>query len=1343
MPDAAAATSLRRWARKGAGIAIGLVVGAWSLLLIAWLTLHWGILPQAEQWRPQIERRASAALGVPVLVGGIRVQSRGWVPTVELTDVVLHDAAGREALRLPRVAAALSARSLLALKVRFEQLYVEGAALDVRRGADGRVRVAGIEIGDGGGARSDTADWFFEQHEFVIRNGALRWTDETRGAPTLALERVDLVVRNGLRHHDIRLDATPPQGWGDRFSLRGRFVQPLFAAAADWRRWDGTVHADLPRAEVSELRRHVALPVALSEGEGALRVWIDVVRGQARGATADVSLRNVTVQLARDLEPMSFAAVRGRLVGSHDAQGLSLVAKRFGFVTGDGVAWPPGDFAVTLRRAREDAPVNAGEFSADRLDLALMTGVATRVPLGSAARDLLERLSPQGVVQALSVRWSGALDAPQRYQVRGRAVGLGIAPTPSPEGRVGRPGMRNANLDFNADERGGQAQISLDGGTMEFPGVFTQPLVPLDRFSAQLAWRIEPVAGATPAVELRVSNARFSNGDGAGELNAVWHSGPAPDRRLPGSLDMTGKLTDGRAAATARYLPLVIPPAVREYVRRAVLGGRAAGVDFKVKGALSEFPFAARPGKAAGTGTFRIAARVADVAFAYVPPGPDGETAWPAFGQLAGELVFDRTSMEIRNASGRLWGVDLAQVNGGIRDLTREATLRIDGQARGPLADLVRFVNSTPLGSRAGDALKQASVTGPAELNLSLALPLAALDRSTVKGSLVLAGNDVRLRPDTPVLGAAKARVEFTRTGVSVSGGSARVLGGDVRFDGGTAADGAVRLVARGSASAEALQRMPELGTIGRLARRFSGQAPYRLQLALHDGRSEFTLTSSLEGLASDLPAPLGKRADAALPLRIETALLPGGLRDELRVDLGSLAQARFVRDLSGGEPRVLSGGVGVGDTAPSPAAGVHANVSLPRVDADAWGDVLAALGGAASSAAGVGESYLPRAIAFRAGELTAGARRLTGVVAGVTRLPGDATWRANVEADQLSGYLELQPGAGPSQPGRVFARLARLSVPQQHAESVETLLEAAQTSTPELDIVVDDFELSGKKLGRIEVEASNRVASGGAREWALSKLAIVTPEARLSGSGQWGGSTRRRMVLDFQLDLADSGAFVERLTGMRALRGGRGKLYGQVSWSGSPLSLHVPSLSGQMNLALDAGQFLKAGPGAGRLLSVLSLQSLPRRLALDFRDVFQEGFAFDNVTGDITIQDGVASTNNFRMRGVQAAVLMEGRADLARETQDLRVLVVPEINAGTASLAYAAINPAIGLGTFIAQMVLRRPLMAAGTREFHVDGAWADPKVERVERPLGAPLPDIGPPPPASAPDTPPPRTP
>ena len=75
-------------------------------------------------------------------------------------------------------------------------------------------------------------------------------------------------------------------------------------------------------------------------------------------------------------------------------------------------------------------------------------------------------------------------------------------------------------------------------------------------------------------------------------------------------------------------------------------------------------------------------------------------------------------------------------------------------------------------------------------------------------------------------------------------------------------------------------------------------------------------------------------------------------------------------------------------------------------------------------------------------------------------------------------------------------------------------------------------------------------------------------------------------------------------------------------------------------------------------------------------------------------------------------------------------MVVVPEINAGTASLAYAAINPAIGIGTFLAQLFLRKPLIAAGTREFRITGAWDDPKVDKVERKPGEPAPEIDAPP-------------
>ncbi|MDE1928946.1 MAG: AsmA-like C-terminal region-containing protein, partial [Burkholderiales bacterium] len=109
-------------------------------------------------------------------------------------------------------------------------------------------------------------------------------------------------------------------------------------------------------------------------------------------------------------------------------------------------------------------------------------------------------------------------------------------------------------------------------------------------------------------------------------------------------------------------------------------------------------------------------------------------------------------------------------------------------------------------------------------------------------------------------------------------------------------------------------------------------------------------------------------------------------------------------------------------------------------------------------------------------------------------------------------------------------------------------------------------------------------------------------------------------------------------------------------------------------------------------------------------------------IGGDVAIAAGVATAHDLRMRGAQAAVLIDGSADLVGHTQDLHVAVIPEINAGAASLAYAAVNPVLGLGTFLAQWLLRKPLMRAATREFHISGSWADPKTERVETAPAAP---------------------
>ena len=1347
-----------RWVRVRwvARALLGLVITAWSLLLIAWLTLHWGILPHIQQWREPIQERAGKALGVPVRIGQIEVRSRGWVPSFELREVVLLDADQRPALRLPRVSAAISPRSLLSLELRFEQLLIDGAELEVRRDRNGRIYVAGLNLSSSDldkNQGSAAADWFFAQHEFVIRGGSVRWTDELREAAPLALGDVQLVLRNGLRSHDIRIDATPPAEWGDRFTLTGHFTQPLLARHGDWRRWSGSAYANLPRADVRELRQHVALPFELSEGAGALRGWFDMKDGQPTAATVDVALRSVALRLAPNVDPLGFEEVQGRVIAQRTPDAVTLAVQRISFLTGDNIRWPEGDMSLTWRQ-RDGQPASGGEFSAQRLDVGLMAQIASRVPLGDAMRKLLIELNPQGVVSDLSAKWDGAIDAPTRYHVKGALGGIALAAHPSSEsGGVGRPGLRNATIQLDASELGGDAHLAIDHGELDLPGVFDERLLPLDQFSAQLLWKIEPAKVTTqpPAITVQVKNAQFSNPDAKGELNASWSPGAgigiARGGRYPGRLELDGKLSNGHAERTYRYLPLGISRETREYVQHAVQAGNLVSASFRVKGDLWDFPF--YNAKSNKDGEFRIAAKIEDARYAFLPGDATAASAWPVLTGVGVEIGLDRGTLSLSNGRAQHGNIEFRGVQGAIRNLESEGQLALDATARGPLAEMLRIVNTTPVSGWIGKALDASTGSGNAELKLNLGVPLVHPDTSSAKGSVVLNGNDVRITPDSPLLGAAKGRIDFTTKTFAVVGANAKVYGGDMAFDGGLQADGALRFNGQGTVTAEGLRRATDLGQVARIATALNGQTAYRASLGFVRGQAEVNVTSNLVGLAVNLPAPLNKATETPLAMRYQSSVEPlvtgQSQRDTLRFELGNIVQALYQRDLSGEQPRVLRGGIGVMEPPPQPAEGVAASVNLKALVTDEWDSVVDKFVGNAEARDASGKAgYAPDAISVRVQELTAGQRRLTNVSAGLSQEAG-GQWRANVDADQLNGYIEYRPPqrrAGPTAAGgRVHARLSRLSLPKSEEGQVESLLDQQPSTMPALDIVIDDLELRGKHLGRVEIDAINRASPQG-RDWQLTKFNITMPEAQLTATGHWsaagprparGVPATRRAVMDFKLAVADSGGLLDRLGTAKAIRGGKGQLAGQIEWNGSPFALDYPSLTGQINVAIDAGQFLKAEPGAARLLGVLSLQSLPRRLSLDFRDLFQEGFAFDNITGDVTIAEGVAQTNNLRMRGVQAAVLMEGSADIARETQDLRVIVVPEINAGTAALAYAVINPAIGLGAFLAQAILKKPLTAAGTREFNISGPWADPKVYRVERKFGDDVPNVDAP--ASAP--------
>jgi uncharacterized protein (TIGR02099 family) len=1051
--------------------------------------------------------------------------------------------------------------------------------------------------------------------------------------------------------------------------------------------------------------------------------------------------------------------------------------------------------------------VNGGELQVRQLDLAALNRLADRLPIGDALRQKLHDFDPRGLVETLSLQWDDPAGAARRYTAKGRVRALTLAarPVPNDPTATGRPGIDRLDASFTASERGGQADVSVRNGSLTLPGVFDDPVLALREFDSRLNWTITPakIAGQPPHIEVHADRTNLVNDDLQGTLEATWatgdparHTALATGAWLPGTLQLDATLAQARATSVARYLPTTIPGETRAYLRDAIQAGELSDVRFKINGDLWEVPF--RKGM---PGEFLIRGNVRDAKLDYVPArllhGEAGHPApvWPAFTQLEGELVFDRQSMLIHRARAKLGSVgggrfEMSNVEGHIDNLGHEATLVIDGQGKGPLPDALRLVQTTPLNGWTGGVLAESSGDGTLDLSLGLTLRLARIADSTVRGSVKLGGVDLRLTPETPAMSNVRGKVDFTERGVRLQT-TASLLGGAASFDGGSQSDGNMRFTGSTGVSADGLRRYTSqlAATQGeggngstpleRLTARLTGATSARLALNIVHGQAEWLLTSNLAGLGIDLPAPLNKAADASLPLRVQLSPIANSgansgttgstQRDVLRAELGTVLQAHYLRDVSGPTARVLRGGIGVLQAARLPAAGVEAQATLPSFDADAWmaalkapdvsrdGNLRGAAATARASTSSAGDSrYLPDTLTLRAREFKLDDRRFSGVTLNLNRpsatAGGGNVWRAQVDADQVRGQIELRPNTRAGSrlddgTWRVQARLARLIVPTSTpltpaVNALTTPSGAPSTPTvPALDIVIDDLDWRGMKLGHVEIEADYRGGSatsgsdsGGARFWRLSKFNISNPDAKLTASGQWGtsasdvlsaptvGTAASRSAFEFKLDLANAGNTLTRLGLAQTLRNGKGQLTGQLSWAGSPLAPATASMDGQMHLNLEAGQFLRADPGIAKLLGVLTLQSLPRRLLLDFRDVFQEGFAFDRVDGDMSIAHGVATTRNLRTRGVQALVLMEGQADMQRETQDLHVWIVPEINAGAASLAYAAINPVVGLGTFVAQYLLRKPLAEASTRELRISGSWTDPKVERIEHASAVP---------------------
>ncbi len=1298
------------------------------------------VLPNIESRQGDIVSAVAQATGMDVSAKAIRGGWQGFLPYVELEEVVFREpadsrsatrAAGEEALRLPSMHASLYWWWLLVGQVRFGEVQLFGPELALTRAKDGLIYFAGRPLN----SPKDTADdgrltqMLLDQAGVSIHHAVLTWHDELAAARTLRFEDVGITIERRLNGHVVGFVATPPAALAKQLSVRGT----LRLAKADGRwRVAGNLYADAVNANFGELRQHLNVSDQLQSGVGNVRAWVDLDNSQdggiVRNITTDLHLINARAQLAADLNSLQFSRLAGRIEYKAEEGGFTVRSKALEFRTRDGLSLKPADFSVTLQH-QADAAKATGEITANGIDLKVLTTLLEYFPIGRQVREFGARFQPRGELREFSLAWTGYLDKPATYRVKGRLADFGSSADDA------QPGVSGFSGSVDGTEQGGVFTVASKNLEVDIPRMFRAPLKFATLDSAG-KWKM-----TADTIEVDIATAKFANDELAGDLAGRYSryragGAKAAEEKGPGTADFKGSFQRIQATAIANYLPNGAAKS-REYIEWAVRDGEITSADFVLKGALYDFPFRGGAG-----GQFRIAAKVKDIDYRYLD-------AWPVINDANGEVVFENTSFSAKVESGKIFNAQLRNVAMAIDDFGNpQPTFTLQGGADARAEDVSRYLKESPLIDSIGGFTRFAALDGPGKLDLSLKIPMGAnVDRARdpirISGKYALNKGHAKLALGEKGVdvNALSGSIAFTETSLKSTGLAGIAYGNPLTatINGGGDAGVTIDFNARAE-----VQQVDDVLPF-QLPQQVAGVTDFVGKVTTKAGLTEVVVDSNLVGVASTLPAPLTLRAEEARNLRVRFTNV-GQPTERITISLAGSPGAggaegadtrisgRFQRryDAKGVALGFFGGIVSVGDPVGDAALpeGLWFTGTLSRLDFDAWRNAFDNFypppPAGAKADAGKGDSVIA-GFDFKLGGLLAYGRPFKAM--SLKGRHSNEGWRMLVDSEEASGNFTWRPSAFQDM-GLVRARLDHFVLVDEAptaAPANAVVADAKDPDFPALDIIAEKFTFKGNQLGKLELRARPQGAN-----WRIEKADITNGHAKLEMNGLWQRAGdpqypdgKSRTTVNLKLDNSNLNALFEQFGYGAYLKGGKSKLEGVLSWPGHANQFSTSTLSGHFKVEANGGRFSKIEPGAGKLLGLLSLQAIPRRFTLDFRDIFSEGLAFDQIQGDVKLNNGIMLTENFRIKGPSAEIGMVGEVSLPAERQNLVLSVEPVIGEGMAIGIGVLMTPIAGVVGYGVSKVLEGAL----AYQLKVTGTWDTPQVEKVKGPSKAaaqPAPDV-----------------
>ncbi len=1250
-------------------------------------------LPEIGGYRQQTQDWISQYMNYPVEISNIDANWDSWTPNLHLHNVSILDPVSNEQI--------LNFKSVLISIDIFESLYrnevipesitVSDLSLTLIRRQDGSVtasRYLPDEFKDEQTNNDALAKWFLAQKNILIRKAQITLLDLNQNDEPLLLSDATLRMRNNDYRTQIEGSAILPASYGNVVNFALDASGDVLTAD-----WSGEIYLEGKNINISPLLAEIKdLDIENYEGTGDVKLWSTWNQAKLRRLEGQVTLKDL--KLADNQSKIYINKLSGNFSATRRTdKGIELTFNVKELITPNG-SWP--ETIMSLKKiyvAEHDEYryiANASYLDLD--DVSSFLHIFTNL---SKEFTPLNDFEFTGNILNSVIKYDPMLDNSEKIYIEAEFSQLNA--------KFSDPSIELEGLNGHIQGTQKQGSIHIASNVIKIkPGDFlTKPLV-FYELNTDLSWQTQD---KNLFISTRLLDAHTQDFDLQlkGKLNFIH------GRELP-FIDILLELSNGELDKVAGYLPTSTPEKITRWLDNSLVTGKIPSAEFVFRGWLEDYPFKNNEG------IFQGSAEVSQGTLNY-------HKAWPPIEGIDATLIINGDTLTVNANSGNFYGAEISKVSAIIENLASRGIKKsviINGHIDGAIKDGLLFIKNSPLQTNQSlKGLPSQIITGDLGLDLILDVPLPP-GLILVDGTISL--RDAYINSDIGIeLTDLNGTIDFTHSSVSAEGIKARYFDHPVELAMASSHGSPIKSVLSGKAdnqfiSAQLLRHFPSLEPLkDDIEKRITGSCLWEASIVNSDSNDnlntgkKLVITSSLEGLSLDLPTPFAK-SYANKPLEL-TINFPDKNRQEINIQYANILNGIIdVNEIN--NEKFVTTSLSFGGEAIHKSKNNQISITgyIDRLIVNEWLDLIPDNTSEEKSV----KNDKPVHLDIQVGSIEFINQNFSHVNLKLDNT--DSDYHLNINAEDISGDIHFNR-LSDENPVNVILQKLTLAKNETKDPAKEEKHKIIPDSIPPLNIKISELIYNNIELGEMNLVTS-RIDNG----LSVDKINFKKTDMTISGAGIWNRiGDEHYSKFNLSLNAASMKAMLETFNyDVAAIEEGEINLSLDAQWQGTPVDFSLNNLDGTLDMEIGKGRFTDINPSAGRLFGLLSLQTLPRRLSLDFSDLFGKGLAFDNIEGHFIIENGNAYTNNLAMTGPSVNINISGRTGLIQQDYDQIATITPKITDSLpiASALFGPIGIGVGAVIFLASEIfnsLPEKIDTLLRKQYTITGAWDNPEITKI----------------------------